>query len=388
MNKFKLYNRLLTLLMFFAVSQSLFAQSTKMSEALQPYIDRGEVPGIVSILATKDKILQIDCVGYANVEMKTPIAPDQLFWVASTSKFITGTALMMLVDDGKISLDDPIEKYLPEMVNLKVAIVRQDNLVVLQTPQNKPTVRHALSHQIGLPFITPMMDKYGVDNLPLQKNLLEISRTPLIAQPGTEFNYSELGIDIIGGIIEAVTGKPYSQFMQERLFDPLGMKDTTIWPSLEMQQNRWIDCYKTKDNKQILCNRPLIRTPYESETKRFPEPGACFFSTANDLIRFLQMHAGNGVFEGKRYLSEKAIEEMRTRQTPDNIDRAYGITCNLEGKWYGHGGACGNRGYVSNDGFARLYVVQVNGTGNSDAAAGVWTKISDEIFQAEKNKLP
>ena len=142
----------LAVLMVLAIVSLLRAESPKMKEALQPYIDRGDLAGMVSVLATKDAVLQIDCVGYADLENKVPIAPDQMLWIASTSKIFTGTALMMLVDEGKVSLDDPIEKYFPEMANLKVTKYQDDGMILLKSPQTKPTVRHALSHQIGFPL--------------------------------------------------------------------------------------------------------------------------------------------------------------------------------------------------------------------------------------------
>lgn len=192
----------------------LQAASPKMKEALQPYIDREELPGMISVLATKDSVLQMDCIGYSDLETKTPIAPDQGLWIASTSKIFTGTALMMLVDEGKVSLDDPIEKYFPEMANLKVLKYSDDDTVLLKSIKTKPTVRHALSHRIGFPFQTKMMDKFGSDALPLEMEIFEISRTPLSFEPGTGYAYSELGIDIVGGIIEKVSGQKYEDFVQ------------------------------------------------------------------------------------------------------------------------------------------------------------------------------
>ncbi|MDO5554544.1 MAG: serine hydrolase domain-containing protein [Planctomycetia bacterium] len=383
MRKSRLLCGIFSFVMVLVAAGSLLAESPKMVEALQPYIDRGEMPGIVSVLATKDKILQIDCVGYSNVETKTPIAADQMFWMASTSKFFAGTALMMLVDEGKVALDDPIEKYLPEMSALKVALVRQNGLQVLQTPESKPTVRQALSHQVGWPFQTEIMEKFGSDCLPLQKELFVISRTPLNFQPGKGYQYTELGIDVVGGIIEKVTGKPYEDFLQERIFDPLGMKDTTLWPSLELQQNRWIQCYNWHEEKLAQCNIPMMTKPYEDKTVRFPEPGACIFSTANDLTKFFQMHAGGGVYEGKRYLSQAAIDEMSTKQTPEGNGNDYGLTSALEGPWYGHGGACGNQCSASKDGLVRLFIVQVSGVPKHGEAVHAWKRAADAIFKEE-----
>lgn len=366
------------LVMLFAAA-ALRAESPKMKEALQPFIDNGEIAGIVSVLATKDAVLQIDCIGYSDVEAKTPIAPDQVLWIASTTKFFTGTALMMLVDEGKVSLDDPIEKYFPEMANLKVKKYDDGGVLLLKSPETKPTVRHALSHQIGFPFQTKMMDQFGSDCLPLRKEIFEISRTPLNFEPGTDYSYSELGIDIAGGIIEVVTGKPYEDFIQERIFDPLEMKDTSFWPSEELQKTRWINCYRVTDGKLTKCDIPMMMRPYACHQTRFPEPGAGIFSTANDLLKFFQMHAAGGVYNGKRFISEEAQQEMRKKQTPEGKP-FYGLT-NMADHWFGHAGACGNQCYADPSGLVRLYIIQTAGCPKQGEAQQTWERVSEEIFK-------
>ncbi len=353
------------------------AQSPKMQETLQKMIDETHMPGVVSILATKDRVLQIDCVGYADIENQVPMAPNQLFWIASTTKFFTGTALMMLVDEGKVALDDPIDKYLPEMANNLRIAEEQDGVTILRKPDSIPTIRHCLSHQGGWPFLTDMMMQFGGDSLPLRKAVFDISRTPIQFQPGTGFNYTELGIDVVGAIIEIVSGMPYEQFLQERIFTPLEMNDTTLWPSKEVQENQWISHY-TEGNQEIhKAPVPIMTPPYEDKFSRFPEPGSCLFSTANDLTKFFQMHAGNGVYQGKRYLSEESIKEMRTNQS----GAGYGITSQLESKWYGHGGACGNVCQASNDGLVRIFVVQVTSVQGQYETLQAWKDTADEIFQ-------
>ncbi len=366
----------------------LSAQETPMAQALQPFIDSGQIPGIVSVLATKDQVLQIDSIGYANIEKKTPINPDQLFWIASTTKHITGTALMMLVDEGKVALDDPIEKYLPEMgTNLKVALVNQEGLLVLQTPETKPTVRQAMSHMIGWPFETKLMEQFGADALPLRQEVYAASLTPLVDQPGKEIHYTELGIDVLGAIIENVSGIPYEQFLQERLFDPLGMTSTTFWPSLEDQEKRWIQSYRMDEGVLTPCDPPLMTRPYEDRIHRFPEPGSGLFSTANDLTKFFQMHAGRGVYQGKRYLSEESIQEMRKVQTPSDGPVIYGLATQYLLGWVGHGGALGNLCFVSESGFVKLFIIQSNQLPQTTAAHQTWLLEADKIFKISEDSV-
>ncbi len=366
-----------------AVLAPLSAKSPKIAEALQPYIDSGDMPGIVSILITKDGILQTDCVGYADVEKKIPIAADQYLWIASTTKFFTATAMMMLVDEGKVSLDDPLEKYLSEMKDLKIVDEDDDDKLVLKKPENKPTIRHALSHQVGWPFQTDLMDKFGSDALPLRKEVFTASRTPLNFEPGTDYSYSELGMDAAGAIIEKVSGMPYEQFLQERIFDPLGMKDTTFWPSKEDQENRWIHCYTWEDDQLVETVIPMMTPPYESKTTRFPEPGSGIFSTANDLAKFFQMFAAGGLYEGKRLLSEEAILEMKKKQTPEGV-APYGLgTYCTDGRWFGHPGALQNTGFASLEGVARIFIVQIGGLPKSTEAAETWIRVSEEVLRDE-----
>ena len=196
---------------------------------------------------------------------------DAMFWIASTSKPMTVTAFMMLVDEGKVSLDDPVEKYLPEFHGQMVKVANDDKAgsgspaTLHLVPANHPIlIREILSHTSGLPFKSAAQPG-ALDTLSLKDSVRSFAAEPLMFQPGTSWSYSNEGIDTAGRIIEVVTGMPYEKFMQERLFDPLGMKDTTFWPNAE-QLSRLAEAYKADPITKELAKFPSINSPIRSAT--------------------------------------------------------------------------------------------------------------------------
>src|SRR6202790_595357 len=157
---------------------------------------------------------------------------DSLFWIASMSKPITATALMILVDEGKVNVDDPVQKYLPAFQGQWLAVEQDKEHVLLKHPPHPITVKNILTHTSGLPA-TSAMEKPTLDLLPLRDAVLSYAMTPLLFEPDGKYQYANAGINTAGRIIEVVSGMPYEAFMQQRLFDPLGMKDTTFWPDVD-----------------------------------------------------------------------------------------------------------------------------------------------------------
>ena len=211
---------------------------------LQPLVANHTIAGAVTLVANKDQTVYLESVGYRDLAAKTPMPTNAMFWIASTSKPMTATAVMMLVDEGKVNLDDPVEKYLPEFHGMMVRPAQPDSKPAAQgatdsqktaplVPASHPIlVREILSHTSGLPF-NSTAEPGALDLLPLKDAVRSYAADPLIYQPGTDYKYSNEGINTAARIIEVVTGMPYERFMQERLFDPLGMKDTTFWPNAE-----------------------------------------------------------------------------------------------------------------------------------------------------------
>jgi CubicO group peptidase (beta-lactamase class C family) len=307
---------------WFLVSAGIAAEP-KIVESLQPFVDHGNLAGAVTLVATKDKVLTVDAVGYMDVAAKTPMRPDALFWIASMNKPITATALMMLVDEGKIKLDDPVEKYLPEFRGQMVVAERSGDLVVLKKPVHPIKVRNILSHTSGLVGRSPLEGR--LDTLSLREGVITYALSPLQFQPDSKYEYCNPGINTAGRLIEVVSGEPYAQFLQRRLFDPLGMKDTTFWPSDE-QLSRLAKSYKPGQNGMGLEEVEVTQLTYPlgDRTKRHPYPAGGLFSTAHDLAAFCRMILNGGVLDGKRYVSESAVRAMTSTQTGSLLNQGKG----------------------------------------------------------------
>ena len=315
----------------------IFAEP-RIADAIQPYVDRGALAGAVVLVASPDKVLSTDTVGYADVAAKTPIKADSVFWIASQSKPITASALMVLVDEGKVKLDDPIAKYLPEFNDLWVAVERDKDHLLLRRPKRAITIRDILSHTSGLPF-SSFLESPTLDRLPLRDRVRSYAMTPLIYQPGEGYQYSNAGINTAGRIIEVVSKMPYESFLQKRLFDPLGMKDTTFWPNAS-QIARIAKAYRPDKEKKLLEETSIGQLQYPlDDHERQPMPAGGLFATADDMRRFCQMLLNGGTFEGKRILSESAVKELTSRQTPKTLKESYGLGFAVGGDEFGHGGA-------------------------------------------------
>src|SRR5262249_44292346 len=189
------------------------------------------------------------------------------------------------------------------------AVEKDRDHILLRKPKQPVTVRHVLSHTSGMPFQSAM-ERPTLDVLPLRDAVRSYALTPLQSEPGTKYQYSNAGINTAGRIIEVVSGTAYEDFLDRRLFAPLGMKDTTVWPN-EEQTARLAKAYRPNREKTGLEETTIGQLQYPlRDRKRYPMPGGGLFSTAQDVGRFCQMVLGGGVFKGKRILSEAAVKEM------------------------------------------------------------------------------
>jgi CubicO group peptidase (beta-lactamase class C family) len=294
----------------------------RVAASLQPYVDRGRLAGAVIVVASPDQVLSLDAVGYSDVHAKTPMRTDALFWIASMSKPMTATGLMMLVDEGKVRLDDPLEKYLPEFHGQMVVAQKEKDRLVLKKPVHPITVREVLSHTSGLVGRSPL--ERELDTLSLRKGVITYALSPLQFEPGTKYEYCNPGINTVGRLIEVVSGMPYVQFMQKRLFEPLDMKDTTFWPT-EEQLKRLAKSYKPDAAGKGLEETPITQLSYPlTDRKRHPYPAGGLFSTATDVSTFCRMILQGGVYEGKRYVSESAVRQMTSTQTGNLMNQGKG----------------------------------------------------------------
>jgi CubicO group peptidase (beta-lactamase class C family) len=324
----------------FALAPSRAAEpSEKIAAALQPFVDSHSLAGAVTLVASSNNILGVNGVGYSDVGAKKPMRPDTMFWIASQSKSMTAAAFMMLVDEGKVNVDDPVEKYLPEFKGQMLIVERDGETTVLKKPSHAILVREVLSHTSGLPF-SSRVEEPTLDGLPLREAVMSYALSPLQFEPGTKYQYANAGINTAARIIEVVAGMPYEDFMQQRLFKPLGMKDTTFWPT-EKQTRRIAKSYKPNAAKSELVEIKIdqLHYPLSDRAVRFPMPAGGLFSTAQDVAKFCQMILNGGELGGKRYLSENAVKMMTSKQTGGAVKDSYGFGWAAGPDWTGHGGA-------------------------------------------------
>ena len=362
---------------------------------IAPFVQREELAGAVMLVANKDKVLSVTTVGFADIAAKKPMQADALFWIASQSKCMTAVAVLMLVDEGKIALDDPVEKYLPEFKGQCVAPPKPDPKAeakgkqkeqaskAVSPPEAEPqparhpiTIREVLSHVSGLPFKSDE-EKPTLDGLPLADAVKTYAKAPLATQPGTHYQYSNAGINTAARVLEVVSGLPYETFMQKRLFDPLGMKDTTFWPNAE-QVSRLALTYKPDATKKKLERGSLgqLQDDLTDRQHRFPMPAGGLFSTAADTARFCRMLLNRGELDGKRYLSEKSFEALTSRQTPAALPQSYGFGLQITPEGFGHGGAqATNMEVRTQDGLVLVWMIQHQGfPGKGGQAQGEFKK--------------
>ena len=349
---------------------------------LKPFVDKHELAGAVALVADKDKVLSMETVGFADIAQRKAMAPDALFWIASQSKAMTATAVLMLVDEGKIALDDPVEKYLPEFRGQMVVAEKDNDHVLLRKPVHPITIREVLSHMSGLPFKSAI-EEPTLDGLPLAAAVRSYAMTPLQTEPGTHYQYANAGINTAARILEVVSGMKYEDFMQQRLFNPLGMKDTTFWPT-EKQVRRLAKSYHPNDAKTDLAEIPVtqLHYPLTDQSRRFPMPAGGLFSTAQDTALFCQMLLNKGELKGRRYLSESAFKEMTRRETPMTVNDSYGFGLRLGSDWFGHSGAYSTGMEIRpQQGLILIWMVQHNGfPGDGKKAQEVFKNWAKERF--------
>jgi CubicO group peptidase (beta-lactamase class C family) len=343
------------------VSSDAETPARELAVRLQHYIDDNIMAGAVLLVADKngEKTLALEALGHADIAEGRPMGTDTVFWVASMTKPLTAAAFMMLVDEGRANVDDPVEKYIPGFHNLKV--LKPDG--TLAPPATTIRIKHLLSHTSGLRFVNTM-DGSIIDSVPLRMSVEHALLDPLVEEPGKKYLYSNAGIDAVGRVIEIVSGMPYEKFLQDRLLGPLGMVDTIFTPDAG-QLRRLAKTYKTAQDKKNLVETktPYLTYPLDARG-RYPSPSGGLFSTAGDMFRFCRMLAGGGTVNGRRYLSKEAVLQMTTKQTGPLVEKEYGfgLGSSPDGKKFGHAGALKTDMFVEN-GQIRIIMTQ---------HAGIW----------------
>lgn len=351
---------------------------------MQESVDRGVISGAVTVVGRHDGILCYDAVGRRDLAGGQAMTRDTLFRIASMTKPVTALGILLLADDGKLSIDDPVEKHLPEFRAQMLVASRTPELLTLKRAPRAITLRDLLAHTSGLPGTYPpgLADVMLKRNHSLAEAIMAQSQRPLEFEPGSKWAYCNAGIDTLGRVIEVVSGQPYEKFLQQRLFEPLGMTDTTFYPRAD-QRRRVAKLYEVVGGKlQEAPDRLLGQQP----DARFPIPCGGLYATGADLARLYQMLLAGGRHEGRQILSAASLREMTRLQTGELkvgfvpgmgyglgvgvVREPQGVTAMLSSGTFGHGGAFGTQGWMDpkQDLFVILLIQRLGLKPNGDAS--------------------
>ena len=277
---------------------------------MKAYVDANQTAGIVTIVGRHGRVASFDAVGYQDVESKKPMRKDSLFRIASLTKPITCAAIMVLVDEGKISAIDPVEKYLPEYKDLKVRGCAGNAGYACEgaTPSRPINIEDLMVHTSGLESNSSVHE--GTEPTTLAELIAPGAKTQLLFEPGTSWNYSNIGYNVLGRLIEVVSKQPYDAFLKEKIFEPLGMRDTCFFVP-EEKMERLATLY-------TLSGSALTKSPSQLGAQggpKIPMPAGGIVSTAEDMFRFNMMMRNKGTLDGRRVLSSAAVTLMTTSHT-------------------------------------------------------------------------
>lgn len=301
------------------LSISLLAQSTGFDaqrlQRINAYIDQAvaqkQFVGINAMIVHQGKVAYTHSAGLADREAGTPMRPDSIFRIHSMTKLIATTAAMVLYEDGKFLLDDPVEKYLPELANLKVLTVENKPDSPTVDAKRPMTVRHLLTHTSGL-FNNAAYAKAKVfdQNLTLKDMVAKLGRVPLAHQPGEAWRYGQ-SIDVVGALVEVWSGKTFDVFLEERIFRPLKMTDTAFQvPAAKLK--RVAQQYKVAENGALVLDTP----PDHAKKKTYFSGGGGLYSTIGDYARFVQIFLNQGSLDGQKILSPFTVDFMMRNHVP------------------------------------------------------------------------
>ena len=348
------------------------SKTTFAKEALQPYVDNGQLAGAISVFY-KDGVQETCCIGYADVEKKRPIKMDNAYMQCSQTKGFCGVTIAKLVEQGKISLDDPVSKYLPEFGTLWVLDGEKDGIKTLHKAKNVLTVRMCLNHTGGFPFEISAKQANirgggWSGGCPIRQAAAVAAASPIMFEPGTREQYSNTGIDIGAAVVEAVTNMRWEDYLKQEVLDPLGMKATWFWPTDKQIKNK-IELYDCQENApaKFCWEADWEQRPY-NDSHVFASAGAGLWTTANDQLKFYKMLMNLGVGDnGVRILKEETVKSILAVSTRPEGLGGYSLGLSApekdnEDAWFGHGGAWGTNCVVNwHKKELKLWVVQIHG---------------------------
>jgi CubicO group peptidase (beta-lactamase class C family) len=347
--------------------------------AMQSAVDARTLSGAVTVVVTRDQILHCEATGLADLAKNEPMRPDSLFWIASMTKPVTGVAVLMLQDEGKLNVADPVAKYIPEFAHLRTRSGRPANLTIAQV----------MTHTSGL---GEAEGKAAAGAHTLAELIPLFLAAPMQDEPGARWRYCQSGINTAARIVEIASGLSFDRFLQQRLFDPLGMTNTTFYPAAKPSAHSAIAYTRNRTTGALVAAAPPAA--YGAEN-RPPQGNGGLYSTGPDYARFCQMLLAGGALDGKQYLSPAAMKLLTTVQTGDlptgffqSVDQGSrgghygwgigtcilrephpGVAAMLSAGTYGHGGAWGTQAWIDPvRGVAYILMLQRADIGNSDGS--------------------
>lgn len=305
---------------------------SKIDAMLKKAVAENQVPGAVALIARNGKIIFHNAYGMADNNAKKEMKKDAIFRIASQTKAITSTAVMMLWEEGKFRLDDPISKYIPEFGEAQIldTFNEADSTYSTKPAKDQITIRDLITHTSGLGYgvidgderfrkiyaKAGITDLFTTEDITIAESVKKLAKLPLHHNPGDAYTYSE-GLDVLGYFVEVISGLPFDQFLRTYLFQPLGMNDTWFYLPNEKQE-RLVTVQQIKDEKWEKYPETFYDTDYPiMGAKRFFSGGAGLSSTAKDYAIFLQMYLNNGELNGKRILSRTTVRSIMENQTGD-----------------------------------------------------------------------
>lgn len=355
--------------LFFALP-AVGQHSNAIRQRMQSFVDNGAIPGVVTLVIKKDRIISFEAVGYRDLETRRPMTPDTIFDIRSMTKPVTATGIMILMEEGKLALSDPVEKYLPEFKNSAFKDDRGTRTI---------TIRHLLTHTAGLPlYRLPVSEEIAIKrNQTLADYVSFLSKQTPEYEPGTQHRYSSGGFAILGRIIEIVSGVPFDQFIAQRVFAPLGMNDSSFFYPFA-KEGRVASIYRMQNGKLSKWEDLMAH----SRKAIYPAPEFGMYSTASDMAAFSQMMLNGGAYKGRRILTKLSVQQMTANQTlgiASAVTRrqvVQGLSWGLAGDpvhdfplttrgSFGHNGAFGTIFWIDpEEGMIRIFLEQVFGSGN------------------------
>ncbi len=341
---------------------------------MKAFVDKGTVSGVVTLLARHGKIDHHEAVGMQDIEARKPMRADTIFQIMSMTKPVTGVAIMILAEEGRLALSDPVERHLPEFRGQWMIDARDgDKSLSLKRPARPITIRDLMTHTSGMPATNPIAD---AQRYTLAEAIPMYSQRPLEFEPGTKWLYSNAGIDTLGRIVEVLSDKPFEKFVEERIFTPLGMKDSHFAPPAD-KHARVALVYRPDAGKLVKSDVDMYRKGF-----RGPIPSGGMYSTASDMAAFYQMMLNGGTYQGKKILSRPAVDVMTVNHTGTitaghGPGLSFGLTWNVvrdpmstltflsEGTFM-HGGAFGTHGWVDRKkDIVGVFMIQRTGGGGA-----------------------